>query len=54
MYYVATKKWFPSVPDSEYTEELLAVAQFLEEEYWDKMKISVANGISLAFGGSKE
>lgn len=42
------RKWFPGrQPDG----ECLAEALHLETDYWERMKLAVANGIAMAFKG---
>ncbi|HCE5112906.1 TPA: hypothetical protein NKO82_004554 [Vibrio parahaemolyticus] len=42
------RKWLPSETDS---EENLARAIWLEQQYWEKMQVATANGVAKAFSG---
>ncbi|WP_035075176.1 DUF6890 family protein [Maridesulfovibrio zosterae] len=41
-------RWFPG---QEVTEESMAEALWLEQDFWEKMSVAVSNGISKAFRG---
>ncbi|WP_045493723.1 DUF6890 family protein [Pseudomonas sp. StFLB209] len=43
-----TLRWLPG---AEPTIENMGVAKFLEDEYWRRAEIAVANGIAKAFNG---
>ncbi|WP_412779043.1 DUF6890 family protein [Halodesulfovibrio aestuarii] len=45
---VFSHKWFPG---QKATEKTMAEAMFLENDYWKKMEIAIANGSSRAFCG---
>lgn len=46
--HVFSAKWFPG---REMDADCMAQALFLETDYWEKMSVAVANGISKAFRG---
>ena len=43
-----TNRWMPG---AEPTIENMGTAKWLEDEYWRRMEISVANGIAYALNG---
>ena len=43
-----THRWLPGAGP---TIEVMGTAKWLEDEYWRRMEIAVANGISTAFNG---
>jgi len=43
-------KWFPG---TEPEGDILGKALYLENEYWERMEASVANGASVAISGVK-
>ena len=43
-----TNRWLPG---AEPTPEVMGTAKWLEDEYWRRMEIAVANGIALALNG---
>lgn len=43
-----SRKWFPGRP---LDGDCMAEALYLETDYWEKMKLAVANGIATAFKG---
>ncbi|WP_371917622.1 MULTISPECIES: DUF6890 family protein [unclassified Pseudomonas] len=43
-----TNHWLPGV---ELTPEAMGTARWLEDEYWRRMEMSVANGIAVALNG---
>ncbi|WP_404684758.1 DUF6890 family protein [Raoultella terrigena] len=50
-YSILRRYWLPNEDDS---PDSLAAALWLDNRYWEYQRISVANGISLAFkGGDK-
>lgn len=42
--------WLPNCPPD---EETMARALWLEKEYWQRMRVCVANGVARAFSGKK-
>ncbi|WP_371924878.1 hypothetical protein [Endozoicomonas sp. SCSIO W0465] len=42
--------WLPNFPPD---EETMARALWLEKEYWQRMRVCVANGVARAFSGKK-
>lgn len=45
---VLSRKWFPG---REVNTQCMAEAVFLENDYWDKMRVAVNNGVVRAFEG---
>jgi hypothetical protein len=45
---VYSRKWFPG---REVTTRSMGEAVFLEKDFWDKQKIAIQNGVSMAFKG---
>jgi len=45
---VFSRKWFPG---REVTPQSMGEAVFLEKDFWEKQRIAVASGISMAFKG---
>ena len=43
-----THRW---LPNAEPSVENMGTAKWLEDEYWKRMEIAVANGICTAFNG---
>jgi hypothetical protein len=43
-----TNRWLPG---AETTLEAMGTAKWLEDEYWRRMEIAVANGIAFALNG---
>ncbi|MBV4466600.1 hypothetical protein SAMN04490185_2902 [Pseudomonas frederiksbergensis] len=43
-----TNRWLPG---AEPTPEVMGTAKWLEDEYWRRMEMAVANGIALALNG---
>ncbi|WP_271105109.1 DUF6890 family protein [Pseudomonas tohonis] len=43
-----TERWLPGAPP---TADNVGTAKWLEDEYWRRMQIAVANGIAMALNG---